>query len=181
MMAVALAGIAGATAPAAFAADGKITFNGLVEDVTCLVTGGAGTNGASGDFSITLPNVSKSALAAAGDRAGDKGFSVIIGGPGQTGCVDGKIAELAFDAGTSPIDPVTGRLLNQNGTAQVVQVGLLNGTRQDINLNDGSNNETAVIAGNTATLNYWAQYFAPGAGVTSGVVDTFVMYSVVYN
>ena len=167
----------------ASAADGKITFKGTISDVTCTVTGGTGTDAGAQNFIVNLPTVSKTALDAAGDRAGDTAFSVVIGGAGQTGCTNGKVASLKFEPTQSPVDAVTGRLINSvvAGSAAVVQVGLMNQAKQDINLYTDANSPTATIAGNTATLNYWAQYYAPTTGVTSGTVDTYVMYSAVYN
>lgn len=167
----------------ASAADGKISFKGQIIDLTCTVTGGTGTNAGAQDFSVQLPTVYSSALDSAGDRAGDTPFSVVVGGAGQTGCVDGKVVKLRFEAGQSPVDAATGRLKNTVavGNAPVVQVGLLNDAKADINLVDSANSQTATITGNTATLNYWAQYYAPAAGVTQGLVDTFVMYSLAYN
>jgi len=167
----------------ASAADGKITFKGSISDVTCTVTGGAGTDGGVQNFTVSLPNVSKTALDTAGDRAGDTAFAVIIGGAGQTGCTNGKLASLKFEPAQSPVDAATGRLINSTaaGEAAVVQVGLLNNSKQDINLYNNTNSPVATIASNTATVNYWAQYYAPTTGVTSGAVDTYVMYSVVYN
>lgn len=167
----------------ASAADGKITFKGKIEDTTCSVTGGTGTDGVAQNFIVTLPTVSKSTLAAAGSRAGDTQFSVVVGGAGQTGCTDGKVVKVKFEGAQSPVDAATGRLKNTvaAGNAAVVQVGLLNDAKADINLIDNTNSPTATIASNTATLSYWAQYYAPATGVTAGLVDTFAMYSVVYN
>ncbi|MEJ8812454.1 fimbrial protein [Variovorax ureilyticus] len=182
LLSAALTVVIGASVvPSAFAADGKITFKGQIEDATCSVTGGAGTDGGAQDFTVTLDKVQKAALGVAGARAGDKAFSVKIGGAGETGCPDGKIAGLKFEQAQSPVDVATGRLTNVAGTAAVVQVGLLNEQKQDINLNDGTNAPVATIAGNTATINYFAQYYAPATGVTAGTVDTYVMYSVAYN
>ncbi|MGH8038115.1 MAG: fimbrial protein [Stenotrophomonas sp.] len=179
----ALVAIVGGVAPSAFAADGKIAFKGLVNDVTCSVTGGAGTDGAAKDFTVTLDTVSKTALAVAGARAGDKAFSVQVGGAGEAGCTNGKLVSLKFEPAQSPVDSATGRLINQAGTgaAEFVQIGLLDKEGADINLVDGSGNPVATIAGNTATLDYFAQYYAAKEGVTSGTVDTFVMYSAGYN
>jgi len=167
----------------ASAADGKITFRGFIEDTTCTVTGGTGTDGAAQNFTVTLPHIQKTALDAAGDRAGDTPFSVIVGGSGQTGCTNGKVVKLKFEGAQSPVDAATGRLKNTvaAGNAAVVQIGLLNDAKADINLVDNTNSTTATIAANTATLNYWAQYYAPTTGVTTGTVDTFVMYSLAYN
>jgi len=184
LLSAALVAVVGsAVIPSAFAADGKITFKGQISDVTCTVTGGTGTDGGAQNFTVTLPTIPKTALDVAGDRAGDTPFSVVIGGTGQTGCTNGKVASLKFEAAQSPVDAATGRLINSiaAGSAAVVQVGLLNDTKQDINLYTSAGSTAAAIAGNTATLNYWAQYYAPTTGVTSGAVDTYVMYSAQYN
>jgi len=161
LLSAALVAVVGAAVvPSAFAADGKITFKGTISDVTCTVTGGAGTDGGVQNFTVTLPTIPKTALDVAGDRAGDTPFSVIIGGTGQTGCTNGKMASLRFEPAQSPIDAATGRLINSiaAGSAAVVQVGLLNDAKQDINLYTSAGTSAAAIAGNTATLNYWAQY-----------------------
>ncbi|MET3931714.1 major type 1 subunit fimbrin (pilin) [Lysobacter sp. OAE881] len=175
--------VAAAAVPSAFAADGKITFRGQIEDTTCTVSGGTGTDGGAQNFTVTLPTIQKTALSTAGSRAGDTPFSIVIGGSGQTGCTNGKVVKVKFEGAQSPIDAATGRLKNTvaAGNAAVVQVGLLNDSMADINLVDNTNAPTVTISSNTAKLNYWAQYYAPATGVTAGAVDTFAMYSVAYN
>lgn len=167
----------------ASAADGKINFTGDITDVTCTVTAGPGTTGSNGNFAVAMGSVNKSALATVGARAADTKFSLIVGGSGQTNCTNGKVVKLRFEPAQSPVDMATGKLTNAAGTAAVVQVGLLNKNKADINL--ANPNDTAnigeTITGNTATMNYWAQMYAPATGVTSGTVDTFVMYSLQYN
>ncbi|HEY0506075.1 MAG TPA: fimbrial protein [Lysobacter sp.] len=167
----------------ASAADGKITFTGDITDVTCTVTAGAGTTGSNGNFAVAMGSVNKSALATVGARAGDTPFALIIGGSGQTGCTDGKVVKLRFEPAQSPVDMATGKLTNAAGTAPVVQVGLLNKNKADINLANpyDAANLGETITGNTATMNYWAQMYAPAIGVDAGSVDTFVMYSLQYN
>ncbi|WP_342315905.1 fimbrial protein [Lysobacter sp. FW306-1B-D06B] len=167
----------------AAAADGKITFKGDITDVTCTVTAGTGITGSNGNFAVAMGSVNKSALATLGARAADTPFSLVIGGSGQTGCTDGKVVKLRFEPAQSPVDMTTGRLTNAAGTAPVVQVGLLNKNKADINLADPTDaaNIGETISANTATMNYWAQMYAPATGVGSGTVDTFVMYSLQYN
>jgi len=178
---VAVLGVA--AIPSAFAADGKVTFTGDITDITCTVTAGTGTTGSNGNFAVAMGSVNKSALASVGARAADTPFALVVGGSGQTDCTNGKVVKLRFEPAQSPVDMTTGRLTNAAGTAAVVQVGLLNKNKADINLanpNDAANiGET--ITGNTATMNYWAQMYAPAAGVTSGTVNTYVMYSLTYN
>lgn len=171
---------------AASAADGKITFTGTISDQTCTVKGGTGTNGATGDFTVTLPTVATSALSAADKIAGETPFTVILGGSGETGCGAGtpsKVASLRFEPLSSPVSASTGRLLNQAaGGATNVEVALLNKSKAVINIATGANatGSEEAITNNTATLQYAAQYHATGGAATAGAVSTFVNYSVVY-
>lgn len=171
----------------ASAADGKITFTGTISDQTCTVTGGTGTNGAAGDFTVTLPTVATTALSAADKVAGETPFTVIIGGAGQTGCGAGtpsKVARLHFEPLSSPVSSATGRLINQAaaGAATLVEVELLNKANQPINISTGANatGSEETITSNTATLKYGARYHATGGASTAGAVSTYVNYSVVY-
>jgi len=168
----------------AAAADGKITFTGTISDVTCTVKGGTNTDGGTSNFTVALPTVSTTALAAAGQSAGDTPFTVIIGGPSQPKCKDGAIASLWFESSTPTVDAANGGRLKNTATsgATNVLVGLLNANGAPINM---SNNTNAAASGvkivdTTATLNYTAQYYATAAA-TAGAVNTYVNYSVVYN
>lgn len=168
----------------AAAADGKITFNGMITDVTCTVKGGEGTDGGAQNFTVTLPTVSVTALNAADKVAGETPFTVILGGSGEANCTNGKVAYLRFEPLSSPVDAATGRLINQAaGGATKVQVELLNKGKAPINLYTGANADGSkeTISGNTATLQYGAQYHATGGASTAGAVSTFANYSVVYN
>lgn len=168
----------------AMAADGTLTFQGQIEAVTCDVSGGSGTTGGTGDITVVLPTIGTNAISVDGQTAGSTPFTLTIGGASATGCTNGKIASLIFESGASPlINPSTGNLKNSTGTgyATQVEVGLLNGGNQPINLFTGANSPSATIAGNTATLNFIAQYVATGGAATNGLVDTSVEYSVTYN
>lgn len=180
----ALAAAFGLVAMQASAADGTLTFKGLITDTTCTVTGGAGTDGAAQNITVTLPTVSTSALAADGQKAGDTKFSLVIGASGQTGCTNGKVVSLRFEPAQSPmIDSATGNLKNSTaaGMATKVEVGVLNAAMQQINFYTNANSTQATIANNTATLDYWAQYIATGGAATAGTVNTNVVYSLTYN
>lgn len=174
-----VAGLGIVAAPrAASATDGTLYFHGTIEESTCIVTGGAGTDGGIGDVNVTLPTIEKSALLD-GQRAGDTPFELILGG--DSACVDGKVAKLWFETAQSPlINPTTGNLKNSGGATNV-EVGLLNGSKAVINLYTNTGSPTATVDGNTATLNYWAQYVATGGDAGSGSVETNVVYSVAYN
>ena len=168
----------------AAAADGKITFTGTIQGAICIIKGGDSTDRGTSNFTVALPNVSVTALSSAGASAGDTPFSVIVGGPGQTGCTNGKIAKMWFETSTPTVDAANGgRLKNTaSGGAGNVLVGLLNKTGAPINLsnNSGGDGSKETIAGNTATLRYTAEDYATAAAA-AGAADTYVNYSVVYN
>jgi len=175
----------------ASAKDGTITFTGLITPTTCIITGGGKATG-TGDITVQLPDVSASALPA-GDTAGDTDFSLILSGPD---CTDGKTAALWIETTQTPaLDTATGALRNQaTGGAGNVEVRLVNKANSlpiNLGVNDyvvngqqvvaASNQPAATISGNTATLNYVAQYLAVGGDATPGAVTTYLTYSMQYN
>jgi major type 1 subunit fimbrin (pilin) len=179
---VAALGLA-ATMPAA-ASDGKITFTGMIEDVTCTIHPGPGTTAVNGnDFTVALDPVGKGSLPL-GASAANKYFAVTLGAPGEGSCA-GKTAWLTFDYNPTVVDSSTGALKNQTAGGSNVQVRLRNKSGGAINLATGAGNAKAdsgvVIAGNTATLQYSAEYYAAIAAATPGAVSTWVTYSVAYN
>lgn len=175
------------------AADGTITYNGAVTDTTCTVTGGGAATG-TGDVTVQLPDVSSSILGSAGLTAGKTPFSLILGGGAK--CTDGKTAALWIETTQTPaLDMTTGALRNQAaGGATNVEVQLINPANDqpiDLSVNTivtngatiiaASNQPAATIAGNTATLNYAAQYLAVDGASTAGLVTTYLTYSMQYN
>ncbi|WP_130619725.1 fimbrial protein [Dyella amyloliquefaciens] len=176
----------------ASAADGTITFNGQITDTTCVVTGGGMATG-TGNITVTLPTVSTSALPKNGVTAGDTPFSLILSG---ANCTDGKTAALWVETTATPaLDTNTDALRNQaSGGAGNVEVRLYNPANSQpikLSVNDyvvngqsviaANNQPAATIAGNTATLNYIAQYLAVGGAATAGAVTTYLTYSMQYN
>ena len=191
---VAVMGVVAFAPQSAKAADGTITFNGLITAASCTITGGGAATG-TGNISVTLPTVSATALTAAGSTAGDTPFSLILGGGAN--CTDGQTASLWVESTQTPaLDTVSGALKNQTGSAPAVEVRMVNPANNlPINLGvngaylngatvvASSNQPAATITGNTATLNYVAQYLNPttAGAVTAGTVATYLTYSMVYN
>lgn len=171
------------SASAQSSSGGTITFTGSVTDATCTVTGGTGTSGGTGNFSVALDQVDASVLAAAGDTANPKVFDVIIGGPGQGTCTDGKVASMSFLPSSIYIDAATGALSNAlTGEATNTEIQLVDGTSTTpIDLRTGAYTATATIANNTATIPFTAQYLAVNGAATPGLVSTNVVYAVTYN
>lgn len=185
LFSAALAAAFGLVAMQASASDGKITFNGEVVDTTCTVSGGGNATGTGNNITVNLPKVGVSALSAAGSTAGDTTFSLIIGANGQTACTNGKTASMWVDISqSSAIDGSTKAMKNDTTTGSTAQVRLLNGANfSAIDLLAGTNQPTAVIANNTATLPFVAQYLNGGAAssVTPGLVNTHLVFSMQYN
>ncbi|WP_175782365.1 fimbrial protein [Burkholderia anthina] len=170
----ALAVAAAATLPAvSHAADGTITINGNIGTQTCTIDGN-GTGGK--DFTVALPKVSTSSLNSGGATAGRTPFKI-----GLKNCspASGDVYT-HFEAGTT-VNSTTGQLLNATGTAQNVEVGLLNGDTTNIGVGKALENSKAVkLVNGAADLPYYAQYVATGGAAGQGTVNTSVMYSIMY-
>lgn len=154
------------------AADGEVQITGMVTANTCSVT-----SGTAGIHTVTLPTVMSSTLSQAGNTAGRTPFSVELASCSPD---TGNVA-LYFEPGTNT-DMITGRL-NNTGAATNVQVGLLNSSMAPIQLNQSStalqNSQTVSIVSGSATLNYYAEYYATGAA-GPGSVNTSTFFSVTY-
>jgi major type 1 subunit fimbrin (pilin) len=161
---------------------GTITFIGTITDNTCSVEGGAGTSGGLDDFSVTLDPVKAFQLNAAGTTANPKEFEIIVGGPGQGTCVNGKIGSMYFLPESPQVSAVTGNLENTlPDEATNVEIQLLNKNGAPIDLREEeSSMQSYTIEDNHAELTYSAQYHATGAA-TPGLIDTNVIYAVDMN
>lgn len=162
------------SATGAFAADGTITIQGQVTDSSCLIA----VDGGTGDSTLTLPAVSKSALAVPGDTAGAKSFTMHLSGCPATGSVRAAFSPLN-------VDPATGYLQNTAtvSPAANVQVQVLDGTVTPIDLRDNTGNDYVPFVdqggSGVADLNYAARYVATGVA-TAGQVDTQLVYTLDY-
>ncbi|AXF21794.1 fimbrial protein [Burkholderia pyrrocinia] len=156
------------------AADGQITINGKIGSQTCTINGNdsGGTN-----FTVQLPKVATSSLAVGGSTAGRTPFNIAL-----TNCTpnSGNVYT-HFEPGTT-VNSTTGQLVNAQGTAKNVEVGVLNGNdHSQIGIGKAAENSTAVALSNgAATLPYQAQYVAMGGAASAGTVNTSVLYSIMY-
>ncbi|KXU38143.1 fimbrial protein [Ventosimonas gracilis] len=169
------AAIALACAGSAQAADGTITINGQITDVTCNIdVNGGGSNG-----TVTLPTVSTSTLDAAGKTAGATPFNITLSGCASASGGTLNTASTWFEPGAN-VDSTTGRLIS-TGTAGNVQVELLNSAMNPIAAGAAVQNDTpANISSGTGTLSYYSQYYATGGAATAGTVATSVQYTITY-
>jgi major type 1 subunit fimbrin (pilin) len=169
--------VAGAAmvAQGAFAADGTITFTGNISAQSCTINGnGSGSK----DFTVALPTVSASTLAAAGATAGRTPFNIAL-----SDCTpaSGNV-HTYFEPGPT-VDSATGMLVLNAGGASNVEIGLQNSDFSNIVVGaaDASQNSksVAISESGAATLNYYAQYVATGVA-SAGAANSSVMYTLSY-
>lgn len=164
---------AAATLPGiAHATDGTITINGTIGTQTCTINGnGTGST----DFTVKLPKVSTTALASGGSTAGRTPFTI-----GLTNCSPETGDIYAYFETGPTVNSTTGQLLN-SGSAENVEVGLLNGDTTNIGVGKADHKSKSVkLVNGAAVLPYYAQYVATGGAAGQGSVNTSVMYSIMY-
>jgi major type 1 subunit fimbrin (pilin) len=161
---------------AAHASDGTITFNGKVTASTCTI----GVNGGGASNGVTLPTVATSALnGSIGKVAAATPFSVSL-----SACTFGTAGNVGLYFEPGPTTQADGNLKN-TATPNGVEIQLLNNTQGVMALNNAAgaqNGSTAAVTttSTSATLNYYAQYYASAATVNAGTVTSTVTYSVIY-
>lgn len=180
-----VAALAALSCGAAQAADGTITFNGLVTNSACTAIASiTGTVGTPASATLTLPNVTASSLnAAAGTLAGVTPFSIDL-----TGCIAtatlGNVRALFTTS-----SEVNGAIANTAAAPSAANVAIAilqpNGTTQ-IDVNGGTARDPGavlpVITGTPGpvTLNYKAAYKSLSTGVTAGNVTGVADYVISY-
>ncbi|MGU7771925.1 fimbrial protein [Burkholderia sp. MR1-5-21] len=158
----------------AHAADGTITINGSILQSTCKINGGA-----TGDVTVDLPKIRSTALSSVGAVAGRTPFTLALSECGSTG---GKVG-VFFETGAN-VDASSGRLTLDAAAdaAKGVQINVLNDQQQQIKVGSAGDQNSQVVdiaADGTATLNYFAEYYASDA-VTAGSANSKVQYSLTY-
>lgn len=157
--------------------DGTIEITGAITDTTCTIEGQP-PGGGNVTKTVPLGDVSATHLATAGSTASDLGFTIKIGGSGETGCTDGDTAKVRFDPSSPLIDLAVGRLNVDNGGATNVQVQILNANGTPIMLGT-EDSAGVVIDDNQAIIPMIARYYATGAA-TAGAATSRVGFEVVY-
>jgi major type 1 subunit fimbrin (pilin) len=177
-IAIAAGSLFGLAPLGAHAADGTISISGTVTDSTCSINGSA--SGTPADKAVTLAPVPTGSLSSSGEVAGTSNPADLqLKLSGCSGTATKAVAR--FENGPT-VDQTNGYLSN-SGTAQNVEVRLLNAQMQPINVTTGANNDVstdgATITGGAATLQYFAQYYATGVAAP-GTVTSSVQYSMEY-
>jgi major type 1 subunit fimbrin (pilin) len=174
--------------PAAFAADGKLTFTGLITGATCTVTGSGAASG-TGDITVGLDTYAASEFDADGSDpfdgtvlVGEKPFKLVLAG--GTDCANGKVYSMQFRQGAPNAD-TNGNLNNADVStegAKNVQIRVLSTNGYPINFyTDANAPATGTIAGNQGEMSMVAAYVAKGAAPTPGNVQTSVEFVLTHN
>jgi major type 1 subunit fimbrin (pilin) len=165
---------------------GLITFTGSVTDGTCVVSGGAGTNGGTTNFTVPLDPVEVGAFGNAGTTAGLHAFNIDFSdgnGGACSGLTNGN-AVFSFLASSPNVDAATGRLKN-------IVTAAAGGSNAELQIRDSSNNVVDLSLGQNVTvtgldsapasLRYAVEYYATANSTTAGGVQSDVIYNVDYN
>ncbi|HKT27453.1 hypothetical protein [Dyella sp.] len=174
-------------AGSASADQGLITFVGSVSDGTCVVSGGTGTNGGVGNFTVPIDPVLSTDFTRANQPLGLTQFNINISKDGNgapcSGLQNGN-AEFGFVT-SSPNVNVAGRLKNvttaAQGGATNVELQLLDDTGTAINLSQPKTWTVTGLDTQAATLTYGVEYYSTNANVGAGGVRSDVIYNVTYN
>lgn len=160
----------GGAAATAQAADGTIQFNGTIIDAACTVTP------ASAGQTVTLGQVSDSALSSVGATAAATAFQIDL-----TSCpAAATTAAIKFDGTPYQGDNSALELTNVSGVATGVGIEIRDADNSVLPLFTASNPVTLSQTG-TNSLKFSAAYVAKSATVTAGPADATATFSVIYN
>lgn len=168
------------TANATTVGGGTISFTGIVTDHTCKVEGGAGTDNGTDNFNVELDPVKDSDLTP-GISLKRHDFNIVITGEDGGHCADGKVLYMSFRPGET-VNGLTGNLrnmLSDESTNVEIQLLKKDGTPIDLR-NEDSGKQSVTMANHIGILDYAAQYHSLG-NVTPGLIETSIIYRVVYN
>lgn len=167
------------------ASTGTINFTGSITDATCSV---AVDGDSSGNATVKLPEINKSALAAADTTAGGVLFTLSLSNCSLgTGTAAVTKAAAFFQAGDT-VDLNTGRLKQTATTdaATNVSLQLYDPENADAPIKVGYATQIdattyKTISTTAATdLHYGVRYYAEGAAATAGKVTSKVIYNLMY-
>ncbi|OMQ21775.1 hypothetical protein BMI79_13770 [Serratia oryzae] len=160
----------------AFAADGMISFEGIVNGKTCTLDSG------SQNLTVTLPSVLTTTFSAAGtaSSAAPTQFTLTA-----SGCDVGTVSAAAVFSAGANVDSVTGNLKNTfaGGTNAQVRLYKKDGLTPInlANFGDSVTNTGTVDSGTgTVSVIFFANYFGAVAPVTPGLLKTSIQYSMQY-
>ncbi|SDI42341.1 major type 1 subunit fimbrin (pilin) [Pseudomonas delhiensis] len=166
-----LAGLSGT----ALAADGTLTFEGVINSKTCILDPGSASQ------TVNLPPVRASEFQNAGQAVGEQTFSLKA-----SGCDADAMVAAVFASGGN-VDPATGNLNNTIPTSAGgtdAQVALYQGDGSTkLDLSDPASSggyQTQTDGSGNATLEFVAKYMSKNATTAAGVLKTNLQYTMSY-
>ncbi|MDV3470258.1 fimbrial protein [Stenotrophomonas sp. C3(2023)] len=171
---------------AAQAADGTISFVGVVTASTCKVEAGTAPGSNNPDFRLDLGTVSTSAMNndSTNRRSATQAFNVYVGGPGgNCPATTARTASVRLDAKPGTVG--AGFLPNTAGTGGADNVGvvILNPAGDEENMAIGWTTPAQAVDDTTAaTFNFWGALKGYGAvnSSTAGSLAADMTYTVMY-
>lgn len=152
---------------------GTLNFTGKVVGVTCTIGQAEGKQ-----IDVALANALRSNLLETGKTTGQKAFQIDF-----TGCQAGDNVALEFDSTNRNIDSTTGNLKNiaTTNAAKDVQIQVLKEDgKSPIALNTRQTFATKATS-DTASLKFFAQYYAASNEVSIGAVQSSIGFNLNYN
>ncbi|CDH03125.1 fimbrial protein [Xenorhabdus bovienii] len=162
--------ISGSMAASAFAADGRIDFNGRITKATCTVD-------ASTADPVNLPEVGATALAGKGKTGGDTLFSINLK---DCGIVGGSAnVQVKFDGVKDRIDGNLLKINSESGGATGVGIGIYEKNGSTL-INMGELSKSTPVTKDVTKLEFKAKYVATGETVTPGTVKASTDFTLDY-
>ncbi|MET6677917.1 fimbrial protein [Citrobacter amalonaticus] len=163
---------------------GTINFEGNITDATCEV---AVDGDSTGNTTVKLPEVNKSALATANSTTGGVLFTMTLSGCTLGTDVPVTKAAAFFQAGDT-VDLATGRLKQTatTGAAENVSLEVYDPENANAPIKVGyasqvdSSTYKAISTSGSTDLHYGVRYYAEGAAATAGKVTSKVVYNLMY-
>ncbi|MFJ3458602.1 fimbrial protein [Scandinavium goeteborgense] len=161
------------------ASDGQVKFTGKILDVACAIDGAT-----AGVITVPMGEVSKTALAAAGDTTDPTKFSIKL-----KSCPDIlETASIKFDGtamgGDDTIIALTAGDVD-NPAAEQVGVQITDSLNKVVPLYTASSAVAATVGEDADTgtfdLPFTARYISTGAAVKGGIANSAVNFTVIYN
>ena len=180
---MAVLGLGLVVAASANADTGLITFLGSVSDSTCVVSGGNGSNGAFGNFTVALDPVLTTTLNASGKTANQKGYEVVFSDGKGGSCATAAITKAHFHfVGSSPSVNIDGRMKNVLGLtgAQNVEMQMLDDANAVINLTNHTRKNVTLATTGPTSIKFGVRYYATGVA-TAGNFRSDVIYEAYYD
>jgi len=164
--------------------DGQVNITGEVVAQTCKVTN------SNNIVNVSLPVVSANLFTAVGKTAATTPFTINLENCTYSDEGEGKTTNRSvgvYFASTGNIDLNSATLNNTStgsGAAQGVNVALLNGNSNKINLGSDESSQDVIYApitsGGQISMKFFAQYYSTATSITPGKITAIAPFNIIY-